>query len=462
MRILRFALAAAGLTLAVIGPIIGPAGAQVIQSAPVIGENYAPKPIAIPDFKGATPQAQSIAAQMSDVVRNDLAGSGIFRLIDKAAYVEKDLDINTTPRFADWTVIQAQNLVVGNVAFDAHGNLVTQFRIYDTFLSKELFGQQYAAATPDDWRHVAHKVADDIYSQLTGEQGYFDSRIVFVAESGPNTDRKRRLAVMDQDGANAEHLLGGVSNVVNARFSPSSQTIIYTAYVPDPKNPTVTRLRVYLYDIETGRQEVLSELANGLQYAARFSPDGKSVVMSREEHGNSDIYVMDLARRIETRLTTSPAIDTSPSYSPDGKMIVFNSDRSGTPQLYIMRSDGGSMSCPNGGSDTACRISFGEGRYSTPVWSPRGDWIAFTKQTGSNFGIGVLQPDGKGERMLTESYLDEAPTWSPNGRVIAFTREAGPGAGDKLWSIDLTGRNLKRLPTPPGDASEPAWSPLLR
>jgi TolB protein len=461
MKTLGALFAAASLVVAG-AALAGPALAQQPShdTAVVEGMIYSPKPIAVPDFDGSSPQATSIAAQMSEVIRADLAGSAVFRLIDKAAFVEKDLDISMAPRFPDWTVIQAQALVVGKVVLDGT-NMVTQFRLYDTFSAKELFAQQYTVPTPDNWRRVAHKVADDVYSQLTGEQGYFDSRIVFVSESGPVTNQKRRLAIMDQDGANAEHLLSGVTAVVTPRFSPSSQTIIYSAYVPDVRNPQITRLRVYLYDIESGRQEVLSEVENATNVAARFSPDGKSVVMSRSVGGNSDIYVVELARRTETRLTTSPAIDTSPSYSPDGKMIVFTSDRGGSPELYIMRSDGGAMPCPAGGTDTACRISFGDGQYTTPVWSPRGDWIAFTKQKSGQFGIGVIQPDGKGERLLTDSYLDEGPTWSPNGRVIAFFREAGPGAGRRIWSIDLTGRNLKRLPTP-GDASDPAWSPLLR
>ncbi|MDZ4761641.1 MAG: Tol-Pal system beta propeller repeat protein TolB [Alphaproteobacteria bacterium] len=436
-----------------------PAHAQLRVT--VEGVNFQPMPIAVPDFDGASAPAKAVATQMADVIRADLAGSAIFRMIDQTAFIERDLDISLAPRFPDWTVIQAQALVVGNVVIDASGNMVTQFRLYDVFGSKELFAQQYTVPTTDNWRRVAHKVADDVYAQLTGEQGYFDSRIVFVSESGPVTDRRRRLAIMDQDGANAEHLLSGVNSVLTPRFSPSSQTIIYSAFVADARNPAITRLRVYLYDIETGRQEVLSEIERATNYAARFSPDGKSVVMSREKNGNSDIYAIELARRAETRLTTSPSVDTSPSYSPDGRSIVFTSDRGGSPQLYVMRADGGAMSCPNGGTETACRISFGEGNYTTPVWSPRGDWVAFTKQQSGRFFIGVIQPDGKGERLLTESYLDEGPTWSPNGRVISFFREAGPGAGPRLWSIDLTGRNLKRLPTP-GDASDPAWSPLLR
>jgi TolB protein len=427
----------------------------------VEGVNFQPMPIAIPDFDGQSPQATDIATQMTEVIRADLAGSAVFRLIDPNAFIERDLDISLAPRFPDWTVIQAQALVVGNVVVETPNAMVTQFRLYDVFGGKELFSQQYTVPTADNWRRVAHKVADDIYTQLTGERGYFDSRLVFVSESGPATNRRRRLAIMDQDGANAEHLLSGVNSVLTPRFSPSSQTIIYSAYVPDARNPAITRLRVYLYDIETGRQEVLSEIEKATNYAARFSPDGRSVAMSREKGGNSDIYIIELARRTERRLTTSQAVDTSPSFSPDGQYIVFTSDRGGSAQLYVMRADGAPMACPNGGSETACRISFGQGQYTTPVWSPRGDWIAFTRQTGGKFSIGVIQPDGKGERLLTEAYLDEGPTWSPNGRVIAFFREAGPGAGPKLWSIDLTGRNLRRVPTP-GDASDPAWSPILQ
>ena len=427
----------------------------------VEGVNFQPIPIAVPDFDGAGPQAKDIAAQMAEVIRSDLSGSAVFRLIDPNAFIERDLDISLAPRFPDWTVIQAQALVVGNVVLENSNTMVTQFRLYDVFGGKELFAQQYTVPTADNWRRVAHKVADDIYSQLTGEAGYFDSRLVFVSESGPATNRRRRLAIMDQDGANAEHLLSGINSVLTPRFSPSSQTIIYSAYVPDARNPAITRLRVYLYDIETGRQEVLSEIEKATNYAARFSPDGRSVVMSREKGGNSDIYMIELARRTERRLTTSQAVDTSPSFSPDGQSIVFTSDRGGSAQLYVMRADGAPMACPSGGTETACRISFGQGQYTTPVWSPRGDWIAFTKQSGGKFSIGVIQPDGKGERLLTEAYLDEGPTWSPNGRVIAFFREAGPGAGPKLWSIDLTGRNLRRIPTP-GDASDPAWSPILQ
>jgi TolB protein len=456
MRYLKLLLAA---TAVVFGPL-GSSPSQAQLRVTVVGEEYVPVRIAIPDFAATGPGAAEVAANLSNVIRQDLAGSTAFALVDKNAFIQRDIDISVLPRFPDWTVIDAQALLVGHVVVGADNKMTVQYRLYDVYGGKQQAAGQYDYPTPLNWRRFAHKVADDTYSQLTGEAGYFDSRVVFVAESGPPTQRRRRLAIMDQDGYSPEFLSTGTETVITPRFSPSSQTIIYGAYIPDPRNPRATLLRTYLYDIETGRREVLGE-GNSTNYAARFSPDGRYVALSREIGGNSDIYVIELARRTERRLTTSPSIDTSPSYSPNGDMIVFVSDRGRGPQLYIMREDGGSMNCPTGGNDTACRITFGSGQYTTPVWSPRGDWIAFTYQEGGQFYIGVIRPDGSGERKITQSYQDEGPTWSPNGRVIAFGREAGPGAGSKLWTIDLTGRNLRRLATP-GDASDPAWSPILK
>ena len=312
-------------------------------------------------------------------------------------------------------------------------------------------GRQFTTPS-SNWRRVAHKISDSIYTRLTGEDGYFDTRIVYIAETGPATNRKKRLAIMDADGANQKYLTPGIHTVLTPRFSTSDQEITYMSYEGG-------RPKVYLFNIETGRQEALGKF-NGMTFAPRFSYDGNSVLLSEAKNGNTDLYLMDLRSRSSRKLTDHPAIDTSPSMSPDGKQIVFNSDRGGSPQLYIMNTDGSPLACPSGGRDTACRITFGKGRYSTPVWSPRGDLIAFTKQSRGKFYIGVIRTDGKGERLLTESYLDEGPAWSPNGRVITFFREARPGAGPKLMSVDLTGRNLKSIPTST-DASDPAWSPLL-
>ncbi len=416
---------------------------------------YKPLPIAIPEFT-AEGGSEDYSRQITEVVKNDLASTGLFEITQEAAFIQKDLSIDVQPRFADWKIIQTDALVVGETGLTEDGRLRVAFRLWDVYGEEVLRldnqpGRQYTT-TPDNWRRIAHKISDSIYTRLTGESGFFDTRIVYIAESGPKTARVKRLAIMDMDGANPQFLTSGVHTVLTPRFSPSAQEITYMSYEGG-------RPRVYLFNIETGRQEVLGDF-EGMTFAPRFSRDGGSVLLTQARGGNSDIYVMNLRSRQSRRLTDHPAIDTSPSMSPDGRRIVFNSDRGGSPQLYIMNTDGSPLTCPSGGRDTACRITFGQGRYSTPVWSPRGDLIAFTKQTRGKFHIGVIGIDGKGERLLSEAYLDEGPDWSPNGRVITFFRENYPGAGPRLWSVDLTGRNLRQMNTST-DASDPAWSPLL-
>ena len=394
-----------------------------------------PLPIAIPSF-GGDPRGADIAR----VVAADLERSGFFRPIDPNAFIQRDLSVNNAPRFADWRAVNAVALSTGRATVAPDGRLQVDVRLWDVAQERALDGRQFTA-TPDNWRRVAHKIADLIYERLTGQKGYFDTRVVFVSESGPKTRRVKRLAIMDQDGANPSFLTDGSSLVLTPRFSGSSQEITYMALRDG-------RSRLYLFNIETGRQETLGEFP-GMVFAPRFSPDGERVAFSVERSGNSDLYVMDLSSRATRRLTSDPAIDTSPSFSPDGQRLVFNSDRGGAPQLYVMSAGGGG----------ARRISFGQGRYSTPVWSPRGDLIAFTKQAGGQFNIGVMNPDGSGERILTSSYLDEGPTWSPNGRVLMFFRES-PGEGPRLWTVDVSGRNLRPAPYP-GGGSDPAWSPVL-
>ena len=443
-----------------------PAHAQL--RAQIVGEQYIPLRIAIPDFDAAGPGAADIAKQLADVVRADLGSSAPFRVLDKSSFIERDLDITKAPLFGNWTVsgLEAQALVVGNVVVDAGTNQMTvQFRLWDVYGQTQQFAMAYAVPTPLNWRRLAHKVADDIFLQLTGDPGYFDSRVVFVSKTPGDEPFRGRLAIMDQDGANAEFLLSGFTAVINPRFSPTEQVILYGAYIQDPRYPSATLLRTYLYDIATGRQEILAEGKGQLDFSARFSPDGRSIVFSRAQGGNTDIYMIDLATRKQTRMTNDSAIETSPSFSPDGKMIVYQSDRGSSKQLYIMNADRSPMVCPRGGGtkSDSCRITFDGGGYSfsDPVWSPRGDWIAFSRQGGGQFVIGVLQKDGSGLRILTDGYQDESPTWSPNGRVIAFERTASRGAGPKIYSIDLTGRNERRLPTP-RDATNPTWGPVLK
>jgi TolB protein len=399
-----------------------------------------PLPIAIPGFTGADPRASTIGSDISRVVMADLERSGYFRPLDPLGFIERNLDVNVQPRFQDWRVINAQALVNGAAVVDGEGRLRVDFRIWDVFNEQQLQGLQFVS-TPENWRRVAHKISDAVYKRLTGEDGYFDTRIVFVAESGSRTQRVKRLEIMDQDGANPSYLTDGSYLVMTPRFSTTDQEITYMALRADSA-------RIYLFNIETGRQETLGSFP-GIVFAPRFSPDGSRVAFSVERNGNTDVYVMNLRNRTSTRLTTDPAIDTSPSFSPDGTKIVFNSDRGGTAQLYVMNVDGSGVR----------RISYGQGRYTTPVWSPKGDFIAFTKQSGGEFHIAVMRPDGSDERVLTGSYLDEGPTWAPNGRVLMFSRETR-GAGSRLWTVDVSGRNIRPAPYT-NAASDPAWSPLL-
>ena len=397
-----------------------------------------PLPIAVSDFVAG----DSLGSEIAGIVAADLKRSGLFAPIDKGAFLETISNPDASPRFEDWKVINAQALVTGRVSKEADGRLKAEYRLWDTFAGQQLDGQQFFA-NKENKRRVAHIIADAIYERLTGEKGYFDTRIVFIDESGPKTKRVKRLAIMDQDGAGLKYLSKGNELVLTPRFSPTRQEITYMSFAGgQPK--------VFLQQLETGQREPIGTFP-GMTFAPRFSPDGQKVILSLgRDDGNSNIFAMDLRSRATQRMTDSNAIDTSPSYSPDGGQIVFTSDRGGPSQIYVMGADGSNPQ----------RISFGEGTYSTPVWSPRGDLIAFTKQSGGQFSIGVMRTDGSGERILTSGYLTEGPTWAPNGRVLMYFREQAGSGGAKLFSVDLTGRNEQPIPTP-NFASDPAWSPLL-
>ncbi len=402
-----------------------------------------PLPTAIPAFVPENPGAQQLAQDITRVVVADLVGSGLFREIPRSAHISRVTDFAAPVKYSDWSAINAQALITGAASSTSDGKIIVKFRLHDVFAQGELGQGQQLVGTPNDWRRMAHKIADQVYSRLTGEAGYFDSKIAFVAEDGPKNARNRRLAVMDQDGADVRFLTEPADIVLAPRWSPDNSSILFTSYASG--SPQVLLLNTQ------NLQTTPLGVANGATFAPRFSPDGGRVVLSQTEGSNTDIYSINLANGRRARLTNSPAIDTAPSYSPDGSQIVFESDRGGTQQLYVMSARGGN----------AQRISFGDGRYATPVWSPRGDLIAFTKILNGRFHIGVMRTDGSGERLLTSSFLEEGPTWSPNGRVISFFRESrGETGGPSLYSVDVTGRNERRIATP-GFASAPDWSALL-
>ena len=416
--------------------------------------NLDPLPIAVSslhiesgsvDIKQGDKIIKNVGEKISKVIEINFKRSGLFNPLKKDSFVQKPDIAHIKPRFEDWRLIKAQALVTGKVTV-SEDKLRVEFRLWDVVAAKEMLALAFST-TPSNWRRVAHIISDKVYQRLTGEEGYFDTRIIYVSETGSKTQRFKKLAIMDQDGANVKYLTLGNELVLTPRFSPKNQLVTYLSYFRNLP-------RVYLLDIETGVQEVVGDFP-GMTFAPRFSPDGKKIIMSFAKDGNSEIYTMNLKTRVVEKITDHTSIDTSPSYSPDGKYICFNSDRSGLQQIYVMRSDGSNVK----------RITFGKGLYGTPVWSPRGDLIAFTRVHKGRFYIGVMRPDGSGERLLTENFYQEAPSWSPNGRVLIFYRETksdseGKGFSAKLWSIDLTGYNERLIETET-DGSDPSWSSLL-
>ena len=401
-----------------------------------------PMPFAVPVFQAETAEAGQLAQDLVRVIGADLQGTGVFREIPSTAFIAQYSDFNAPVSFPDWKAINAQALVTGAVAVTGN-NVNVKFRVFDVVSGTNIGEGLQFSGTTEGWRRMAHKVADEVYTRITGEGGYFDSRVVFVSETGPKNQRAKRLVIMDYDGANVRYLTDSSAIVLAPRFSPNGDRVLYTSYATGFP-------RIYVLDVGSVQQRVLESAQGTMSFAPRFSPSGNTVVYSLSQGGNTDIYTMDINSGQALRLTNTPAIETAPSYSPDGSQIVFESDRSGSPQLYVMGAGGGE----------AQRISFGPGRYGTPVWSPRGDLIAFTKQNAGRFHIGVMRTDGSEERLLTASFLDEGPTWSPNGRVIMFTRETqGEGGASSIYSVDITGRVLRRVNTPEG-GSDPSWSSL--
>ena len=403
-----------------------------------------PVPIAVAPFIAETPGAAEFAQQITQLIAADLNGTGLFRDVPQSAYISQVSGFDAPVAYADWKAINVEALVVGSVTLTSDNKLLAKFRLFDIFTDAPLGeGLQFAGST-GSWRRVAHKIADQVYARITGEGGYFDSRVVFVEAAGPKDARQKRLAIMDYDGANVQYLTDASSIVLAPRFSPTGDRVLFTSY--ETGFPQI-------YELAVGQvqKRALGLDAESMTFAPRYAPDGRTVVYSEAKGGNTDLFRLDLASGERVRLTSAPSIETAPSFSPDGTQIVFESDRSGSQQLYVMPLAGGEPQ----------RISFGQGRYGTPVWSPRGDFVAFTKQNAGRFHIGVMRADGSAERLLTASFLDEGPTWAPNGRVLMFTREsAGADGQPALFSVDISGRNLRRVPTGTA-ASDPAWSPLL-
>lgn len=410
----------------------GPASALV--EIVVTGGNFVPLPIAIPDFASSDP---NFGREIADIVRSNLKRSGLFAPVDPGRMPSQVGDVTNQPDFAAWRASGADALVMGVV--ERGGQISSQVRVWDTAASAQVVGKSYNT-DPQSYRRIAHIVSDAIYESLAGETGYFDTRILYVSETGPKANRTKKLALMDQDGANVQYLSNGNALTLGPRFSPNGNNIAFTSY--EDGNP-----QVYVSGLGGGERKLIEGAP--MSFAPRFSPDGGTVAFSVSNGQATNIYAAPSGGGKPVQLTESQAIDTSPSYSPDGSRIVFESDRGGAPQIYVMGAGGGG----------AQRISYGEGSYSTPVWAPKGDLIAFTRVSGGQFHIGTMKPDGSQERLLASSFHMEGPTWAPNGRVVMYFSDPGGDDGPRLFSVDIWGRNQQQIPTD-GFASDPAWSPL--
>jgi len=409
--------------------------ASALVKIVVSGADFQPLPIAIPDFAGSDP---AFGKAIADIVRNNLTRSGLFAVIDQAQLPEKVGSVSAEPNFGAWTSAGAQAVVMGQV--EQGQRIESAVRVWDTQASQQVVGKQYQTE-PSNYRRVAHIISDAIYTSLTGESGYFDTRVAFVAESGPKANRVKKLAIMDQDGANVQYLTQGTPETMTPRFAPNQQSLTYIAM--DNGNP-----QIYVLNLASGKPQRLGNFG-AMTFSPRFSPDGRTIAFSVEGGGSTNIYALPIGGQ-PVQLTSGASIDTSPSYSPDGQNITFESDRGGTSQIYIMPAGGGS----------AQRISFGDGgTYNTPVWSPKGDLIAFTKQSGGQFQIGTMKPDGSGEKILFNGFHAEGPTWAPNGRVIMYFSDPGGDSGPALYTVDVWGRANNKVPTQTY-ASDPAWGPL--
>jgi TolB protein len=390
--------------------------------------------IAVPAMPGDV-----IGRQVAEVIASDLRSTGIFTPIGPSGLPGYSVEEAGNPAYPGWRNAGVAALVSGYIEPRPDGRITLACYLHDVTAGRMLANQGFAV-TAGDWRRAAHKCADLVYSRLSGQQPFLDTRVVYVAETGPKNNRQKRVAIMDSDGSNHRYLTIGRSTVVTPRFSPRGDRLVYVSYIG-------RRPRVLLYDVASGQERLLIP-GNHITFAPRFSPDGRNVVFSMAEGGNTDIYIVSASGGSPRRLTATPGADTSPSFSPDGRRIVFESDRGGTQQLYVMNSDGSNQR----------RISFGGGRYASPDWSPAGDMIAFTKIAGP-FRIGVMSASGGGEKILTDGWQDEGPSWAPNGQFVMFHRSPQGAGAARLYAVPVGGGSARLMPTPVG-GSDPSWSPL--
>ncbi len=433
-----------------------PAPVQLTFPVDADAAGYVDISIAAPAFSGASPAEAEIAAKIAEVVRADLASVGIFTAPEDAAISTFAADIGALPAWADWSGAGVGALLLGKAVIGADNSISVQFRLYDVAARKQLIGTQYMMPTADLWRRSAHKVADDVMVALVGGKGGFDSRIAVVSETGG----KMQLWAMDQDGVGGAALFANVAGLQAPRYSPDTRVVVYSGDAPVPGKPSQAQRTTILYDLAAGRRDPLT---TGTQpnADARYAPDGRSLVFSRKDGANTDIFLKPLSGGAEQRLTDDKAVDNEPALSPDGTTFAFVSDRGGSEAVYVARVDGTPLACADGSEAKACRITKDAGQYDGPVWSPGGDWIAYSHRTGKVAAIHIARPDGAISRAVTtpgSDMLDLHPTWSPDGRRIAFSRLSG--SKSTLHTLAVASGELRAMDIP-GAAYEPDWGPKL-
>jgi TolB protein len=372
--------------------------------------------------------------RVSQIIRGDIDFSPFHDIVVLDSFYLRHMELRTMTLLA-WTQLGAEYVIKGDGEFS--GNEVALR--YELFSAKS--GQSYAKgkirSLASNYRHLAHRLANEIIYYLTGEPGIFDSRICFIS----NRTGNKELYLCDYDGANVYQLTRNGSINVSPAFSPDGQTILFTSYMKDQP-------QLYQYRLSSGAVDPIASYP-GLNTAARVSPDGKSMVCTLSRDGNPEIYILESNGKIKRRLTYSPATETSPCWSPTGKQVAFTSDRTGQPQIYVMDADGSNLQ----------RLTF-VGKYNdSPDWSPKGDKIAFVSRVDRGFNICTIDVTGDNFKVLTELGNNENPHWSPDGNHVVFS-STRTGA-EEVYIMDLYGNEEKRLTTGGGNSS-PAWSGYTR
>jgi TolB protein len=418
-----------------------PVHAQV--KGTVVGPGARSYPIAISPLKDLSQHGAGaqLATQFADILSRDLELSGLFKVIDRKAYIEPAQTSGFTApdiNFDNWSVIGALALVKGTIEL-VGDDVTVEARLFDVYQRRQLVGRRYTHATPPLVRRIANRFADEIMQQFTGETGPFDSRIAFVSTRG---GRFKNIYVMSPDGGDLLQVTSGKDLDLSPSWSPDSHSLLYTSYKRG--NPDL-----YLLDL-IGSREVRLSSEKGLNLGGKFSPDGTRIALSIEDQGNSEIVLIDREGRLIRRLTDHYGIDVSPSWSPDGQRIAFCSDRSGTPQIYVMNADGGGVR----------RVTY-DGSYNTsPSWSPKGDLIAYAGRSEAQFNIFTVKPDGGDVHQLTSGQgRNEDPSWAPDGRYLAFSSTRTGAA--LLYVTDRTGISQVPLTHGAGDDTSASWSHRL-